>query len=36
MSALLEELNRRAIALGIPLGAQLDVTWRCNERCIHC
>jgi len=32
----MEEMNRRALALGIPLGAQLDVTYRCNERCVHC
>jgi len=36
MSALMEEMNRRALELGIPLGAQLDVTYRCNERCVHC
>ncbi|HXM42936.1 MAG TPA: radical SAM protein [Bryobacteraceae bacterium] len=36
MSALMEEMNRRALALGVPLGAQLDVTYRCNERCVHC
>jgi AdoMet-dependent heme synthase len=36
MSALMEELNRRALALGVPLGIQLDLTWRCNERCVHC
>ena len=22
--------------LGVPLGVQLDVTYRCNERCVHC
>ncbi|MGA2133203.1 MAG: radical SAM protein [Bryobacteraceae bacterium] len=36
MSVLMEEMNRRALALGVPLGAQLDVTYRCNERCVHC
>ena len=36
MSALMEEMNRRALALGVPLGVQLDVTYRCNERCVHC
>jgi radical SAM protein with 4Fe4S-binding SPASM domain len=34
--SLLEELNLKALALGVPLGAQLDLTWRCNERCVHC
>jgi radical SAM protein with 4Fe4S-binding SPASM domain len=36
MSSLVEELNARAIELGVPLGVHLDLTWRCNERCIHC
>jgi radical SAM protein with 4Fe4S-binding SPASM domain len=36
MNTLMEELNARAIALGVPLGVHLDVTWRCNERCVHC
>jgi radical SAM protein with 4Fe4S-binding SPASM domain len=36
MSALMEELNSRALALGVPLTAHLDVTYRCNERCVHC
>jgi AdoMet-dependent heme synthase len=36
MSALMEELNSRALALGVPLSAHFDVTYRCNERCVHC
>jgi radical SAM protein with 4Fe4S-binding SPASM domain len=36
MSALMQELGNRAIDLGIPLGVQLDLTYRCNERCVHC
>jgi radical SAM protein with 4Fe4S-binding SPASM domain len=36
MSSLPEELNARAVALGVPLAAQLDLTYRCNERCVHC
>jgi AdoMet-dependent heme synthase len=36
MSTLLENLNTKAIQLGIPLGVHLDLTWRCNERCVHC
>jgi AdoMet-dependent heme synthase len=36
MSMLMEEMNRRALELGVPLGVQLDVTYRCNERCVHC
>ncbi|MGH7986886.1 MAG: radical SAM/SPASM domain-containing protein [Candidatus Binataceae bacterium] len=36
MSGLMEELNARAIDLGVPLGVHLDLTYRCNERCVHC
>jgi radical SAM protein with 4Fe4S-binding SPASM domain len=36
MSALLQSMNSRAASLNIPLGVQLDVTYRCNERCVHC
>ena len=36
MSALLEEMNEKALQLGIPLSVQLDLTYRCNERCVHC
>ena len=31
-----EEMAAKALKLGIPLSAQLDLTYRCNERCIHC
>ena len=34
--SLLEEMNQKATKLGIPLSAHLDITWRCNERCVHC
>jgi radical SAM protein with 4Fe4S-binding SPASM domain len=34
--SLMEELNRKAFALVVPLSVQLDLTWRCNERCVHC
>ncbi len=36
MPTLMEEMNQRALALGVPLSVQLDVTYRCNERCVHC
>lgn len=32
----MEEFNSRALALGVPLTAHLDLTYRCNERCVHC
>ena len=34
--SLLSEMNEKALALGIPLSVHLDLTYRCNERCIHC
>ena len=36
MSSLMTEMNARAVELGIPLGVHLDLTYRCNERCVHC
>lgn len=36
MNTLLEEMSAKALKLGIPLSVQLDLTYRCNERCIHC
>jgi MoaA/NifB/PqqE/SkfB family radical SAM enzyme len=34
--SLLTEMNARAMALGVPLTVHIDVTYRCNERCVHC
>jgi len=36
MSGLLQEMTERALARNIPLSVQLDLTYRCNERCVHC
>jgi radical SAM protein with 4Fe4S-binding SPASM domain len=36
MTHLVEEMSARALKLGIPFSVQLDLTYRCNERCIHC
>lgn len=33
---LMEELAQRALDHDVPLSVQLDVTYRCNERCVHC
>ncbi len=33
---LLSQMADRALDLGIPFSAHLDVTYRCNERCVHC
>ncbi|MEQ1886572.1 MAG: radical SAM protein [Bryobacteraceae bacterium] len=34
--SLMQSLGAKAMRLGIPLAAQIDITYRCNERCIHC
>ena len=34
--SLLYEMNQKALALGVPFDVQFDVTYRCNERCVHC
>ncbi len=36
MSGLLEEMTAKALRLNIPLNVQLDLTYRCNEQCVHC
>jgi radical SAM protein with 4Fe4S-binding SPASM domain len=33
---LLTEMNQKALDLGIPISVHLDITYRCNERCVHC
>jgi AdoMet-dependent heme synthase len=36
MSDLLAEMTAKALKLNVPLNVQLDLTYRCNERCVHC
>jgi radical SAM protein with 4Fe4S-binding SPASM domain len=36
MGNLVAEMAGKALKLGIPLSVQLDLTYRCNERCVHC
>src|SRR6266513_3855395 len=36
MSGLIVEMAAKALARNIPLSVQLDLTYRCNERCVHC
>jgi len=36
MSALMQEMSAKALQLGVPLSVQIDLTYRCNERCVHC
>jgi AdoMet-dependent heme synthase len=36
MSALMQEMSDRALRLGVPFSAQVDLTYRCNEQCVHC
>jgi len=32
----MQEMASKALKLGAPLNVHLDVTYRCNERCVHC
>ncbi len=34
--SLLAEMNQKALKLGVPISVHLDITYRCNERCVHC
>jgi radical SAM protein with 4Fe4S-binding SPASM domain len=34
--SLMYEMGQKALRLGVPLSVHLDVTYRCNERCVHC
>jgi AdoMet-dependent heme synthase len=34
--SLMQEMNQRALDLGVPMSVHFDVTYRCNERCVHC
>jgi MoaA/NifB/PqqE/SkfB family radical SAM enzyme len=36
MSSLMQEMGDRARRLGVPFRVQLDLTYRCNEQCVHC
>jgi radical SAM protein with 4Fe4S-binding SPASM domain len=36
MSDLIDEITAKALRLNVPLNVQLDLTYRCNERCVHC
>jgi len=36
MSSLMMEMGERAQTLGVPFTAHLDLTYRCNEKCVHC
>ena len=36
MPDLTDWLFQKTVALGVPLSVHIDLTMRCNERCIHC
>jgi len=36
VSTLLDHVIDRAQALKLPISVQFDLTYRCNERCVHC
>lgn len=33
---LMQQVGERALQLGVPLNVHLDLTYRCNEQCVHC
>src|SRR5205823_9447116 len=34
--SVMAHVNQRALDLGIPISVHMDLTYRCNERCVHC
>ncbi len=36
MGQLIGEMSQKAIGYGVPINVHVDVTYRCNERCVHC
>jgi len=34
--SLMQEMGQRALDLGVPMSVHFDITYRCNERCVHC
>jgi radical SAM protein with 4Fe4S-binding SPASM domain len=36
MSTLMQRVLDRALDARVPLSVQFDLTYRCNERCVHC
>jgi radical SAM protein with 4Fe4S-binding SPASM domain len=36
MSGLAVKMAAKALQLNVPLSVHLDLTYRCNERCVHC
>jgi radical SAM protein with 4Fe4S-binding SPASM domain len=34
--SLVSEMGNKAFKLSVPLNVHMDVTYRCNERCVHC
>ena len=35
-ASLFDQIGARAEAHGIPITVHLDLTWKCNEGCVHC
>jgi radical SAM protein with 4Fe4S-binding SPASM domain len=33
---LMSDIGQKAFDLGVPIAVHMDVTYRCNERCVHC
>ena len=32
----MDRLMRRSVRSSVPIGVHFDITYRCNERCVHC
>ncbi|MHB8412947.1 MAG: radical SAM protein [Candidatus Acidiferrales bacterium] len=35
-TALMDRVVRRSLERRVPIGVHFDITYRCNERCVHC
>ena len=36
MATLFDRVIGKSLARHVPLSVHLDLTYRCNERCVHC
>ena len=34
--SVMAHISQRALDLGVPISVHMDLTYRCNERCVHC
>lgn len=36
VTPVMDRLMRRSVRRSVPIGVHFDITYRCNERCVHC